>query len=63
MWNHAELAGQHKTAVKAADAIKSDLAAIGRALRRCGYQEDPKAIPSRGMHKQMFGCNELKRRY
>jgi len=56
----AEVAGQHKVAVKAADVIKDDLAAIDRALHLCGYQEDPKAIAPRGKYKQMFGRNELK---
>ena len=56
----AELAGQHKVAVKAADAIKDDLAAIDRALALCGYQEDPKSIAPRGKYKQLFGRNELK---
>lgn len=56
----AEIAGQHKVAVKAADMIKDDLAAIDRALQLCGYQEDPKAIAPRGKYTQMFGRNELK---
>lgn len=55
-----EVAGQHKIAVKAADAIKADLAAIDRALVICGYQGDPKGIAPRGKYKQLFGRNELK---
>ncbi|MFG5379835.1 hypothetical protein [Yoonia sp. R2-816] len=37
-----EIAGQHKVALKAADALKADLDAIDRALVLCGYQDDPK---------------------
>ena len=55
-----EIAGQHKIAQKAADAIKADLDAIDRALVLCGYEDDPKAIPARGKYKQLFGRNELK---
>jgi len=55
-----EVAGQHKVAVKAADAIKADLDAIDRALMICGYQGDPKGIAPRGKYKQLFGRNELK---
>ena len=55
-----EIAGQHKVARKAADALKADLEAIDRALVLCGYQEDPKAIAPRGRYKQLFGRNELK---
>lgn len=55
-----EVAGQHKVAVKAADAIKTDLDAIDRALVICGYQGDPKSIAPRGKYKQLFGRNELK---
>lgn len=55
-----EIAGQHKVAQKAADALKADLDAIDRALVLCGYQDDPKAIPARGKYKQLFGRNELK---
>ncbi len=55
-----EIAGQHKVAMKAADALKADLDAIDRALVLCGYQDDPKAIPARGKYKQIFGRNELK---
>ena len=33
-----EIAGQHKAAMKAADAIKADLEAIDRGLVLCGYQ-------------------------
>ncbi|WP_390911312.1 hypothetical protein [Pseudosulfitobacter sp. SM2401] len=55
-----ELAGQHKVAVKAADALKADVDAIDRALVLCGYQDDPKDIPARTKYKQMFGRNELK---
>ncbi|PCI04628.1 MAG: hypothetical protein COB78_10065 [Hyphomicrobiales bacterium] len=56
----AEVAGLHRVAVKAAESIKDDLAAIDRALRLCGYKEDPKAIAPRGKYRQMFGRNELK---
>jgi hypothetical protein len=31
-----EIAGQHKVALKAADALKHELAAIDRALAQCG---------------------------
>lgn len=55
-----EIAGQHKVAVKAADALKVDLDAIDRALVLCGYQDDPKGIAPRGKYKQLFGRNELK---
>ena len=55
-----DIAGQHKVAVKAADALKADLDAIDRALVLVGYQDDPKAIPARGKYKQLFGRNELK---
>ena len=55
-----EIAGQHKVAMKAADALKADLDAIDRALVLCGYTDDPKAIPARGKYKQLFGRNELK---
>jgi len=55
-----EIAGQHKVAMKAADALKADLDAIDRALVLCGYEDDPKAIPARGRYKQLFGRNELK---
>ena len=58
---HAEIAGQHRAAQKAADAIKDDLAAIDRALLLCGYQDDPKAIAPRGKYKQLFGRGELQR--
>ena len=56
----AEVAGQHRAAVKAADGIKDDWPLQDRALHLCGYQEDPKAIAPRGKYKQMFGRNELK---
>jgi hypothetical protein len=56
----AEIAGAHKVAVKAADAIRDDLAAIDRALLLCGYTDDPKGIAPRGKYKQLFGRNELK---
>jgi len=56
----AEIAGQHKVAQKAADAIKDDLAAIDRALALCGYEDDSKGIAPRGKYKQLFGRNELK---
>lgn len=55
-----EIAGQHKVAQKAADALKIDLDAIDRALVICGYEDDPKAIPARGKYKQLFGRSELK---
>ena len=55
-----EIAGQHKVAVKAADALKADLDAIDRALVLCGYTDDPKGIAPRGKYKQLFGRNELK---
>jgi len=55
-----EIAGQHKVALKAADALKADLDAIDRALVLCGYEDDPKAITPRGKYKQLFGRNELK---
>lgn len=55
-----EIAGQHKAAQKAADALKADLDAIDRALVLCGYEDDPKVIPARGKYKQLFGRNELK---
>jgi len=57
----AELAGLHKTALKAADAAKADVAAIDRALMLCGYEGDPRGIGPRGKYKQMFGRSELKR--
>jgi hypothetical protein len=55
-----EIAGQHKVALKAADALKADLDAIDRALVLCGYEEDPNGIAPRGKYKQLFGRNELK---
>ncbi|WP_300012529.1 hypothetical protein [uncultured Roseobacter sp.] len=55
-----EIAGQHKVAQKAADALKTDLDAIDRALVLCSYEDDPKAITPRGKYKQLFGRNELK---
>ena len=55
-----EIAGQHKVAVRAADALKHDLDAIDRALVLCGYRDDPKGIAPRGKYKQLFGRNELK---
>jgi len=55
-----EVAGQHRVAVKAADAVKADLDAIDRALVLCGYQGDPNGIAPRGKYKQLFGRNELK---
>jgi hypothetical protein len=54
------VAGLHKSAVKAADAIKNDLEAIDRALVLCGYEGDPKGIAPRGKYRQLFGRNELK---
>jgi hypothetical protein len=56
-----EIAGQHKSALKAVDAVKSDLDAIDRALILCGYKDDPKGIAPRTKYKQMFGRSELKR--
>ena len=50
-----EIAGQHKVALKAADALKDDLDAIDRALVLCGYEDDPKGIAPRGKYKQLFG--------
>jgi len=50
-----EIAGQHKAAVQAADALKADLDAIDRALVLCGYEDDPKGIAPRGKYKQLFG--------
>jgi len=55
-----EIAGQHKVALKAADALKADLDAIDRALVLCGYEDDRKGIAPRGKYKQLFGRNELK---
>ncbi len=55
-----EIAGQHKAAMKAADALKADLDAIDRALVLCGYEDDPRGIAPRGKYKQLFGRNELK---
>ncbi|WP_187429260.1 hypothetical protein ROLI_029380 [Roseobacter fucihabitans] len=52
--------GEHKVAQKAADALKTDLDAIDRALVLCNYQDDPKAIAPCGKYKQLFGRNELK---
>ena len=37
-----EIAGPHKVALKAVDALKADLDAIDRALVLCGYEDDPK---------------------
>ena len=56
----AEIAGAHKVAVRAADVIRDDLAAIDHALALCGYADDPKGIAPRGKYKQLFGRNELK---
>ncbi len=55
-----EIAGQHKIAMKAADALKADLDAIDRALVLCGYEGDPKSIAPHGKYKQLFGRSELK---
>jgi len=55
-----EIAGQHKVALQAADALKADLDAIDRALVLCGYEDDPKGIAPRGKYKQLFRRNELK---
>jgi len=57
----AEIAGLHRSAVKATEAIKADLNAIDRALHLCGYEGDPRGIEPRGKYKQMFGRSELKR--
>jgi hypothetical protein len=40
----SELAGHHKVAMQAADALKADVDAIDRALVLCGYQDDPKPV-------------------
>ena len=37
----SDIAGQHKIAMQAADALKADLNAIDRALVLVGYQDDP----------------------
>ena len=42
-----EVAGQHKAALKAADAIKADLDALDRALTVCGYKGNPRGIAPR----------------
>ena len=57
----SEVAGQLKVAQKAAEAVKSDLAALDRALEICGYTGDPRGIAPRTKYKQMFGRSELKR--
>ena len=57
----AEVAGQHRAALKVADAIKDDLTAIDRTLVLCGYQDNPENIEPRGKYKQLFGRSELKR--
>jgi len=57
----AEVAGQHRAALKVADAIKEDLASIDRTLVLCGYQDNPENIEPRGKYKQLFGRSELKR--
>lgn len=57
----AEVAGQHKAALKVVDAIKDDLASIDRTLVLCGYEDNPEKIEPRGKYKQMFGRSELKR--
>lgn len=56
----SEIAGRHKAALKAAEALKADLDAIDRALILCGYEDDPKTIAPRGKYRQLFGRNELK---
>lgn len=56
----AEIAGQHKAAMKAADAVKQDLDALDRALAVCGYKGDPRGIEPRGKYNTMFVRNELK---
>lgn len=57
----AEVAGQHRAALKVADAIKEDLTAIDRTLLLCGYEDNPENIEPRGKYKQLFGRSELKR--
>jgi len=57
----AEVAGQHRAALKVADAIKDDLASIDRTLALCGYEDNPENIEPRGKYKQLFGRSELKR--
>jgi len=57
----SEIAGQYKAALNAAEAVKSDLAAIDRALELVGYLSDPKDIPTRGKYKMMFGRGECKK--
>jgi hypothetical protein len=54
-----EIAGQHKFAMKAADVLKVDMAAIDRSLVMCGYQNDPKSIGERDKYKQLVGRTEL----
>jgi hypothetical protein len=56
----AEIAEAHKLAMKAAEVICDDLAAIDRALAPCGYAVNPKGIAPRSKYKQLFGRNELK---
>ncbi|AGI67595.1 hypothetical protein OAN307_c19460 [Octadecabacter antarcticus 307] len=46
----AEIAGAHKLEVKAADAIRDDLAAIDRALLLCGYTDRYKACKAAIFH-------------
>ena len=57
-----EIAGQHKVAQKAADALKADLDAIDRALVLCGYESDPKAIAQGGLRPEdepkYLGCED-----
>ncbi|NOX96385.1 MAG: hypothetical protein GXP04_15225 [Alphaproteobacteria bacterium] len=57
----AEVAGQHRAALKIADAIKDDLTSIDRTLVLCGYEGDPSGIEPRSKYKQLFGRSELKR--
>jgi hypothetical protein len=57
----AEVARQHRAALKVADAIKDDLISIDRTLVLCGYEGDPSGIEPRSKYKQLFGRCELKR--
>ncbi|MEL6571575.1 MAG: hypothetical protein AAFQ64_07950 [Pseudomonadota bacterium] len=43
MKKRGEIAGEHRAAMVAADALKADLDAIDRALVLCGYEDDPNA--------------------
>jgi len=57
----SEIAGQYQAALKAAEVVKADLAAIDRALELVGYQSNPKDIPTRGKYKMLFGRGECKK--